>query len=242
MNTLAKIPGGTTWERVRRAPQFPPLANWLVHAENLSKDEVSGSMLGWTLGGYPSSNLEVAASALACGSGEAAMHQVARRRSGPQLADAVVQAWQGFSAAFCEFPYHIGVVYSAPLQVGPANLLWAEPTGYRATMTGLPYDDLPAWRSIYPASVFAEQFEKVAAGFERTLAELRAFAARNTGQTSAPQAQAFEAECRVARRRIHFQSVAQPSVFCNGAPSPATVNKARGLPAATARLERAFAR
>ncbi len=238
LNTLAKIQAGNTWE-LSAVPAIPAVANVARHAENLSKAEVSGVMLGWTLGGYPSSNLEVAASALACGSGEAAMHQVARRRFGPQLADAVVQAWQGFSAAFCEFPYHIGVVYSAPLQVGPANLLWAEPTGYRATMTGLPYDDLPAWRSIYPASVFAEQFEKVAAGFERTLAELRAFAARNTGQTSAPQAQAFEAECRVAEAAgIHFQSVANQACFVMARQALATVNKAEDARPLLARLER----
>ena len=77
LNTLAKIQAGNTWE-LSAVPAIPAVANVARHAENLSKAEVSGVMLGWTLGGYPSSNLEVAASALACGSGEAAMHQVAR--------------------------------------------------------------------------------------------------------------------------------------------------------------------
>jgi hypothetical protein len=51
--------------------------------------------------------------------------------------------------------------------MGPANPLYLKPTGYRATMVGLPYDDLKAWRSVYPAEVWIGQMEKVRAGFER---------------------------------------------------------------------------
>jgi hypothetical protein len=43
-------------------------------------------------------------------------------------------------------------------------------------MVGLPYDDLAAWRSIYPADVWAGQLEKVAGGFRAAAAALRAAA------------------------------------------------------------------
>ena len=40
-------------------------------------------------------------------------------------------------------------------------------------MVGFPYDDLNAWRGPYPAEIFASQFEKVARGWLKGLAERR---------------------------------------------------------------------
>src|SRR5690606_22057004 len=77
----------------------------------------------------------------------------------------VAEAWKIFSMAFREFPYNISVVYTAPLQAGPSNLLWKNETNYKATMVGLPYDDLKSWRSIYPEDVFVSQLQKVCDGF-----------------------------------------------------------------------------
>ncbi len=76
-------------------------------------------MLGWTLGGYPSPNLEVVAEiGSAPGGGEVAdlegaMVRVAQRRFGKELAPHVVPAWREYSRAFSEFPFHGGLVYSA---------------------------------------------------------------------------------------------------------------------------------
>jgi primosomal protein N' (replication factor Y) len=56
---------------------------------------------------------------------------------------------------------------------GPANPLYATPTGYSATMWGLPYDDLKGWRGPYPPAVFAAQYEKVAEGWRAGVAELQ---------------------------------------------------------------------
>jgi hypothetical protein len=138
---------------------------------------------------------------------------VAERRFGQALAPAVVTAWRGFSAAFREFPYHIGVVYSGPQQLGPANLLWNEPTGYRATMVGFPYDDLDQWRAVYPPEVFVQQLDKVADGFDRALAELKGAPGRVEGARRA-QHHAFDDECRVAEAAaIHFRSSANQARF-----------------------------
>ena len=82
-------------------------------------------------------------------------------------------AWKAFSSAFREYPYDGAVLYNGPQQFGPANLLFASPTGYHATMVGFPYDDLNAWRGPYPPEVFASQFEKVARGWQAGVAELR---------------------------------------------------------------------
>jgi len=59
------------------------------------------------------------------------------------------------------------------MQLGPANLLYSTPTGYGATMVGFPYDDIQRWRGPYPLEVFVGQFEKIAAGWQEGLVELR---------------------------------------------------------------------
>ncbi|NLC55755.1 MAG: hypothetical protein GX774_02830, partial [Armatimonadetes bacterium] len=177
---LAKVQAGNTWE-LSAVPYIPAVENVAQHALNLREAGVEGLMLSWTLGGYPSPNLEVIAEVGRADAPAAtaveAMTRVARRRFGAALAPAVVRAWQQLSAAFREFPYHGGLVYTAPMQVGPANPLWLQPTGYRATMVGFPYDDLDAWRAVYPPEVFCAQFDKVADGFAAALEELRRAAA-----------------------------------------------------------------
>ncbi|NOS70841.1 MAG: hypothetical protein HOP33_13035, partial [Verrucomicrobia bacterium] len=212
LKTIAKIQAGNTWE-LSAVPYIPAVENVARHAENLRSANVNGLMLGWTLGGYPSPNLEVVSETLACGSADEAMQRVAERRFGAALAPAVVTAWRGFSAAFREFPYHGGLVYSGPQQLGPANLLWAQPTGYAASMVGFPYDDLKSWRAIYPQDIFVQQFEKVADGFDRSLTELKRVLKQGYEATAA-QYSALTGECGVAEAAaIHFRSSANQARF-----------------------------
>ena len=75
------------------------------------------------------------------------------------------EGWRLISDAFEEFPYGGSVVYMAPNQIGPANLLRLEATGWRASMVGIPYDDLDSWRGPYPPETFADQMEKCGDGF-----------------------------------------------------------------------------
>jgi len=135
------------------------------HCENLTSADVDGTMLSWTLGGYPSPNLQVARrfSTLPGENKESVLDAVATERYGAAAAPHVRRAWTAFSDGFRQFPYNGELLYMAPHQMGPANLLYGEPTGYRATMVGIPYDDLNLWRGPYPPEILAEQFEKVAA-------------------------------------------------------------------------------
>ncbi|MDB6070403.1 MAG: hypothetical protein JWL81_1574, partial [Verrucomicrobiales bacterium] len=147
LRVVAKIQCGNTWE-MSAVPWLPVLENITRHATALREAGVNDIMLGWTLGCHPSPNL---AAIDEIGSG-GSLETLALRRHGPDQPTATAAAifWSACSSAFREFPYHIGTVYSAPLQMGPANPLWPAPTGYAACMVGIPYDDLPAWRSIYP--------------------------------------------------------------------------------------------
>jgi hypothetical protein len=212
LKTLAKVQAGNTWE-LSAVPYIPAVENVARHAANLRDAGVDGLMLGWTLGGYPSPNLEVVSEISDTqASPDEAMQRVAERRFGASLAPQVVAAWKQFSAAFSEFPYHGNVVYSAPLQVGPANLLWERATGYAASMVGFPYDHLNGWRGVYPADVFIAQLEKVASGFKSALATLR---------QSLPQSKLSRAQTREAARELsvaeaaatHFESVANQARF-----------------------------
>lgn len=214
LKTLAKIQAGNTWE-FSTAPYIPAVANVARHAANLRDAQVNGIMLGWSLGGYPSPNLEVVAELGQSDdvTPEAAMENVARRRFGERLAPAAVQAWREFSAAFGEFPFGSGL-YNTPTQFGPANLLWEEPTRYPSGPVGFPYDDLDGWRGQYPPEVFIGQFEKVADGFESALARLKQAAADIDSQLQPDERSAAAKEINVAETAtLHFRSVANQSRF-----------------------------
>ena len=114
------------------------------------------------------------------------------------------------SDAFRQYPFHISVVYTSPVQCGPANALYPAKTGYKATMWGIPYDDLDGWRGPYPPEVFAAQFEKIVAGWQPGIAELR-LAVEKSPAGRRGEAQA---DLRLAQAAaIHFESVANQARF-----------------------------
>ena len=161
------------------------------------------------------------------------MLRVAERRFGKVLAPQVVSAWREYSEAFSEFPFHGSLVYNAPMQVGPANPLWGEPTGYQATMVGFPYDDLDAWRAVYPPEVFVGQFEKVASGFEQAHATLASAYESARSNLTGEQRTAVRQELSVGEAAaVHFRSTANQARFIlarrrlEGAKSPADAQSA----------------
>jgi hypothetical protein len=176
------------------------------HCHNLTSAGVDGMMLSWSLGGYPSPNLELARRIGAGMPSAEALDGLARDRYGPAAAPHVRGAWRLFADAFREFPYDGSVVYNCPAQFGPSNPLYASPTGYAATMIGFPYDDLTRWRGPYPAEVFAGQFEKLSKGWDAGLTE----AAKVAGSADSPAARAAAEEDLLLARAagLHFRSVA----------------------------------
>lgn len=188
LKTIAKCQFNATWE-IASIPTIPALDLVVRHAANLSRSGVDGVMAGWSLGGFPSINLEALQEFKDETTTEAeVLDRLATRVFGAEGAATGRAGWTKVSRAFEEFPYSGAVVYNAPNQIGPANLLRLEPTGFRATMVGIPYDDVAAWTAPYPPLVFAEQMEKCGRGF-REGAALLAEAARN-----APVERRVEAE------------------------------------------------
>ncbi len=170
LKTVAKVQVNCTWE-LSTVPYLPVMNLVAQHCERLANAGVEDMMLSWTLGGYPSPNLQLANmfSRRPTPTADDALHELAVTRYGPKAAPSALAAWTAFSNAFSEFPYHGSALYNGPLQLGPANLLYLTPTGYAATMVGFPYDDLNAWRAVYPANVFSQQLHKVADGWREGL-------------------------------------------------------------------------
>jgi len=157
----AKVQFSTTWE-ASTVPAIPVAPSIEKHMQRLSAEGVEHLILSWTLGGYPCANIAAAAKYFY----EECSYDPANE---PTYA-----AQKQFAEAFKEFPFHIMVLYKGPANAGPSSLLFAEPTGYKATMTCYAYDDLESWRSIYPADVFEDQFAKLCEKWEKGLAMLPA--------------------------------------------------------------------
>jgi hypothetical protein len=209
LRTLAKVAANNTWE-LSAVPYLPVYDLIARHAAGLAKRDVDGLMLSWSLGGYPSANLEVFKRVSGKEEPERVLEEIARRKFGEGGAAHARAAWRLFGAAFEQFPYGGGVVYNAPLQVGPANLMFLAPTGYHASMVGFPYDDLNAWRGPYPAGVFVGQMRKLAAGWADGVAELE----RAVVAALPEKAEAARRELNIARvALLHFASVANQAEF-----------------------------
>jgi len=188
LKTIAKCQFNATWE-IASIPTIPALDLVVRHAANLSRSGVDGVMAGWSLGGFPSINLEALQEFKdETTTEEEVLDRLATRVFGAEGAATGRAGWTKVSRAFEEFPYSGAVVYNAPNQIGPANLLRLESTGFKATMVGIPYDDVASWTAPYPPLVFAEQMEKCGRGF-REGAALLAEAAKN-----APAERRVEAE------------------------------------------------
>ena len=171
LKTVAKVQVNSTWE-IAAVPAIPALDLIASHAENLSNQDINGVMLSWSLGGYPSENLKLFQS-LKQGEKEEALKKLAEETYGKEIAGDVRKSWQLCSESFKEYPYHIGTLYKGPQQTGPANPFFIKPSGYSATMVGIPYDDVNAWRSIYPVQVWVSQLDKCSRGFFDGVAVLK---------------------------------------------------------------------
>ena len=81
-------------------------------------------------------------------------------------------------------------------------------------MVGFAYDDLDAWRAIYPKEVFISQLDKVADGLMAALKELDASTENQMKAASKTQRQSLDDERRMAEAAaIHFRSTANQARF-----------------------------
>ncbi len=101
LQTVAKVQFNNTWE-YSGVPYLPVMDLVAEHCSNLARSGVDGIMLSWSLGGYPSPNLDIASrfEARPPPSPEAVLDGIARERYGEAGAAAARRAWKAFSTAF----------------------------------------------------------------------------------------------------------------------------------------------
>ncbi|MEN8230350.1 MAG: hypothetical protein ABFS38_19465 [Bacteroidota bacterium] len=222
LKTIAKIQVNNTWE-LSAIPYLPVMNLIAQHIKNLQKENVDGLMLSWSLGGYPSPNLELV-KYIQDHPTQTITHallEIAGKKYGKDSAPEVVKAWELFSSAFTEFPYGLSV-YTAPMQFGPSNPLYNNPTGKKATMLGYSFDDLDQWRGAYPAGIVADQFEKLAEGWKEGLPYFSQ--AIEKAETAIQQRSALEDHRFATAAWIHFRSVANQIRFIMARDSLMTEN------------------
>lgn len=170
LKTAAKIQLNCSWE-LSCVPYLPVMDLIVEHCSNLAQCHMDGYLMSWSLGAYPSPNLKVPLyfDRTPLPTKEQVLDEMAVDRYGEKGAPLARKAWTQISEAYREYPFSGAVLYYSPVQIGVANLLRAQNSGYHASMTGFPYDDLKQWRSIYPADVFEEQFRKMASAFSKAI-------------------------------------------------------------------------
>ncbi len=211
LRTIAKVQVNNTWE-LSAIPYLPVMNLVAEHIKNLQNDNIDGLMLSWSLGGYPSPNLELVKYIQDHPTKSIAQSllEIATKRYGKNSAPDVINAWDVFSLAFTEFPYGLSIYY-APMNYGPSNPLYIEPTGKKATMLGFPFDKLDQWRGIYPDEVLADQFEKLADGWETGLPYFEKAIANSKSPDQ--KANAIEDHRFAITAWIHFKSTANQIRF-----------------------------
>lgn len=212
LKTGTEIQFNNTCE-IATIPYLPVMDLVAEHCRNLlAVEKLDAMLIGWTMGGHPSPNFEIAqhlGHTPDMGL-DGVLNKIAQERFGTEGAPYARKAWTLMSEAFREYPFHISVVYTSPVQSGPANPLYATKTGYSATMWGIPYDDLEGWRGPYPPEIFAAQFEKIAQGWQPGLEELH----KAVNTTPSDRRTEVQADLRYAQAAaIHFQSVANQARY-----------------------------
>ena len=238
VRTMAKTQFNNTWE-ISAVPYIPVPHLIARHCAGLKRAGISGLMASWTLGGYPSPNLEVAKEfyfSPAAEPGEA-IRKVARRRYGVEAAEGAVDAWAGFSKAFELYPYSVAI-YTIPTQHGPANLLRAKPTGVRNSMILMPQDDYKSWSGKYPPEVVQREFSRMADEWDQALPGFRKAMQAVPGSR---RRQADEDLAVAETCYLHFRSTANQIAFYllrDKPRSPETLERMRALAKAEIELAR----
>lgn len=154
-----------SWE-MAAVPYVPVLDSVARHSWNLMKSGVRDAMLSWSCGCYPSPNLRVFTGVRTTDVGpEDVLRRYSEETYGVEAASIAREVWADLSRAFSLYPFDRKTLHHGPHHWGPANPLYAQKSGYRASMVGIPYDDIDSWRSIFPTNVYVSRCQKVADSF-----------------------------------------------------------------------------
>lgn len=151
LETFAKTQLSCSWEG-SAVPYIPATKLVEQHLQGLRKEGIKNYVTNWTLGGYPSFNMDLL---------QMTHDEMVKNNFGENVYDQINEALTLFSEAFRNFPFNLEVLYNSPHNIGPANLLYPEQTNYKATMVGIPYDDLKGWCGPYRPETYYNSLYKL---------------------------------------------------------------------------------
>lgn len=163
----AKIQVNNSWE-LSSVPYLPVFDLVAQHVGNLREIGVQDLMLTWTLGGYPSPMLDMVGSYSSDDFDLEQWYDSYYGNEGAQVHEAV----KLFCEAFQKFPFHVGVLYNSPKNLGMANMWDLEPDEWHTGMTSYTSDDL-SWLGPYPYEVYVSSFEAMLEGWKQGLDRLK---------------------------------------------------------------------
>ena len=137
---MAKVQINNTWE-LSTVPYIPVFDLIVEHMTNLKKIDISGLMLSWTLGGYPSASFNLVNQIF---SNDFSYDKWLMKQYGEtwQIAKEGVSL---LSKAFRNYPICVGMLYFSAVQTGASNFWYKDKTGLTASMVCYPYDDIDTW-------------------------------------------------------------------------------------------------
>jgi len=165
----AKMQLNNTWE-IAAVPCIPAFEKVYRHLRRLceaGEAAPDGLMLSWTLGGYPSPTIGLVSRFLDAAKPIPELSEIYAEMFPSADIPAITEAVHLFSEAFDAYPFDIGCAYHGTQFHAPANWLFAEKTGFHATMTGFPYDDLVGWRNIFPEETYMHQLKILSDGWSK---------------------------------------------------------------------------
>ncbi len=160
----AKVQINNSWE-FSTVPYIPVFDLVIEHLKGLKKLDLSGLMLSWTLGGYPTVTCDLVSEML---KGEFDYDEWLKRTFGDEWKK-IKTAVEFFSEGFSAYPYGYETLYYGSQQVGATNLLYEKRTGREASMVCYPYDDIDAWRGRYSVEEFVSGLETLVEKFRKGL-------------------------------------------------------------------------
>ena len=157
----AKLQVNNSWEfaAVPYLPVFEKIYRHMCKLTAVRGTSLNGLMLSWSLGGYPSTTMQLLAAFYEKEDDVPALSKIYETMFKGVDVSVLTKAFHQFSEAFDLYPFHIGTVYFGPQEHSPANLLYEHASGFKASMTGFPYDDMDGWRNIFSIETYMHQLK-----------------------------------------------------------------------------------
>lgn len=167
-----KMQINNSWE-CSTVPYLPVFQRNVSHLAEMTKAGINCVFFSWTLGGYPSPNIQLVSELFFSCPGEAPQYREKLRAMYGDESENVWKATAHFSRAMGEYPFDKDFIYQGPSNGGVANLFYEKPTGFRSTMTCYTYDNLKDWARIYPEEVLENQYMRLCTEWEKGLPYLQ---------------------------------------------------------------------